>query len=526
MKKAFTLIATACLLTTSAGAQDLTALQFKPAEIIKNGPGKLAPAKAAASDIIFEADGEAKSYNKTFTVNYMGFVMEDQSSAATIVFGADNTVYFADPLSLLPTGTYLKGTQDGSKITVAYPQCIYESEEEGAYNYTLLEPTEDMDPETGMPVANIQEPGTITYTIGEDGVITLDPLPENCALGVVVDGPMYLGICESNIVFTPDTREIVTPPADIETLTYSYKMNDNYGHTVQVGFDGNDVYFTNVSTDVPDLWFKGTIKEDGKIHIANLQFMGSYMGAYDIYTFLAEPIEEYPYMKPAPADAEYTFDYDPETGKIYNGTPGLNLLINAGNENIMFLCKISDNGFWRQTSYAGVPRDPYELVWAEGTSFNTLDFYLPNVDVDGNLMLNENLFYNLFYDGEVVEINPEEFGSVDYFTNIPFDYNKNMIVRDRIDGAHEIGVKVWGLETIGLQLINICDGKEYRSEIVQLNFANGTITGVDNIATTSPVVSTEYFDLSGRRISKPKNGFCIQRRHHADGSITTVKAMK
>lgn len=67
---------------------------------------------------------------------------------------------------------------------------------------------------------------------------------------------------------------------------------------------------------------------------------------------------------------------------------------------------------------------------------------------------------------------------------------------------------------------------EYRSEIVQLNFANGTITGVDNIATTSPVVSTEYFDLSGRRISKPENGFSIQRRHHADGSVTTVKAMK
>ena len=217
MKKAFTFIATACLLATSAGAQDLTALQFKPAEIIKNGPAKLAPAKTAASDIIFEADGEAKIYNKTFDVNYMGFVMEAQSSSTTIVFGADNTVYFADPISLLPSGTYIKGTMDGNKITVAYPQCFYESEEEGAYNYTLLEPTEDIDPETDMPIAIIHEPGTITYTVSENGTITLDPLPENCALGIVVDGSMYLGICEFNITFTPDNREIVTPPADLET---------------------------------------------------------------------------------------------------------------------------------------------------------------------------------------------------------------------------------------------------------------------------------------------------------------------
>ncbi len=530
MLKAFTFIATACLLATTAGARELAPLQFQQHADLNGIRATFAkaPAKAAGeTDYISEAEGEAKNYTKTFDVNYMGYVMEQQSAVSTIVFGSDNTVYFADPMSLLPTGTYIKGTIEGNKISVAYPQCIFATEDEGAYEYTLVEPLDEMDEETGLQMAKIMEPGTATYTIGDDGVITLDPLPENCGFGIIMAGSMYLGICEFNISFSADSREAVTPPAGLETTTYSYKMNDFYGHPAQIGFDGNDVYFTNISTDVPDLWFKGTIEADGKIHIANRQFMGTYMGAYEIYTFLARETEEYPYMEPAEAEAEYTFDFDPETGKIYNGSSDLILLINAGAEDIVFLCRISPNGFWLQENYAGTPQDPYNLEWAEGTSFNTLDFYLPNVDTDGNLMLNENLYYNLFYDGEVVEINPEEFGSDSFFTDIPFDYNKNMIVRDRIDGAHEIGVKVWGLETIGLQLINKCDGVEHRSRIVELNLENGIVTGVDNVATgKSPVVSTEYFDLTGRRIANNAKGFCIQRRHHADGTVSTVKALR
>lgn len=525
MKKAFTLIAAACMLASTAAAQPTDALQFRHSLLsnLVKAPSRAAYAPEDAPEVITEAEGEAKNYNKTYFVNYMGYV-EETSAAATIVFGADNTVYFADPISMFPTGSYIKGTVEGNKITVAYPQCLMYSEEDGVLDFTLLEPTDEMDEETEMPIANIQEPGTVTYTIGEDGVITLDPLPDNCALGLVMFGTMYMGICEFDAVYTPDSREVVTPPADLETTTYSYKMNDNYGHTVQIGFDDKEVYFTNVSTDVPDFWFKGTIGDDGKIHIPNLQYMGSFMGALEIYTFIAKPIEESPYMAPADPDAEYTFDYDPATGKIYNGSSDLILLINAGNEEIKYLCQISSNGFWKQESYAGTPRDPYDLVWEEGKNFNYFDFYLPNVDVDGNLMLNENLYYNLFYDGEVVEINPEEFGSDSNFTNIPFDYNKNMIVRDRFDGAHEIGVKVWGLESIGIQLINIVDGKEYRSKIAEIKFGS---TGIDNIGTdASPVVSSEYFDLTGRSICKPGNGFVIRRDRHADGTVTTVKTVR
>lgn len=50
-------------------------------------------------------------------------------------------------------------------------------------------------------------------------------------------------------------------------------------------------------------------------------------------------------------------------------------------------------------------------------------------------------------------------------------------------------------------------------------------TGVESVGSDSPVVSTEYFDLAGRRIAGPAQGIAIKRVIRADGSVSTFKTV-
>lgn len=56
---------------------------------------------------------------------------------------------------------------------------------------------------------------------------------------------------------------------------------------------------------------------------------------------------------------------------------------------------------------------------------------------------------------------------------------------------------------------------------------NSISTGISDVVSqaTSPVVATEYINTSGSISSKPFNGVNIIRKRHADGSITTRKAV-
>lgn len=79
---------------------------------------------------------------------------------------------------------------------------------------------------------------------------------------------------------------------------------------------------------------------------------------------------------------------------------------------------------------------------------------------------------------------------------------------------------------------NIDDFRVYNqalsaSEIaaVMTDLASG-IVDVATEGSASPVVATEYYSLSGSRLSQPQPGIYIQRDRHADGSTTVTKRMK
>lgn len=68
------------------------------------------------------------------------------------------------------------------------------------------------------------------------------------------------------------------------------------------------------------------------------------------------------------------------------------------------------------------------------------------------------------------------------------------------------------------------NGHEVKNAAVMPFSAIGD-TGVQGVAADSPVVSTEYFDLAGRRIAEPTQGIAIKRVTRADGSVRTFKTV-
>ena len=84
----------------------------------------------------------------------------------------------------------------------------------------------------------------------------------------------------------------VTPPADMQTLPYTFTAfyannsgTSNIERTVQVGFDGNDVYISGISYYLQnDAWLKGKLNADRTtITLQSPQYYGIYNEQYNLY---------------------------------------------------------------------------------------------------------------------------------------------------------------------------------------------------------------------------------------------------
>lgn len=71
------------------------------------------------------------------------------------------------------------------------------------------------------------------------------------------------------------------------------------------------------------------------------------------------------------------------------------------------------------------------------------------------------------------------------------------------------------------------DGELYLSDLLTNMVINeeGT-TSISSVENSNDAVSTEYFDLSSRRINNADKGISIMRMKYADGTTKAVKVMK
>ncbi len=82
-----------------------------------------------------------------------------------------------------------------------------------------------------------------------------------------------------------------------------------------------------------------------------------------------------------------------------------------------------------------------------------------------------------------------------------------------------------GFDSLGVQAIYKDGDREFRSEIAYAVEPKQEENSIANVS-DDPEVLTEYFDMSGRKVSAEGSGFFIKRTVNASGVVKTTKIFK
>lgn len=568
MKHIFTLTLTSCLLSVTASAAtqnlfiDRAGLHTNCLDNIRSNKTlsasrapmhtAVAPGEVITDEVITGINGMIVPYEQVSSGFYVGYELtffEDMTSESAIGMDYEGNYYFKDLIWGMPFGSYVKASfnEDG-QLVVPLPQTVY-YESDPDYGDSWVDVTLFYSPDltTELPEA-VQGESQIVFDFSEDGSsLIMAPLDEGYAVGLQMleEGfGMWMGFASTEITYRePQGSGMVTPPDDLVTTDYSYitrgynsdpALPDDFGLHVKVGFDGDDVYFGGWSYDYPQVWIKG--HRDGNRITIPYQFFGQ-SSVYVFNIMFAEYDESaYGGMTLLPNDTEFVMEYNEEEGTFTTLTKDVVMLINGAADKILALQMYNDPSLIYQPVASGAPLAPYSLVY-DDRYFNTygfayFDFNLPMLNDEGVLLYKENMFYNLYIDGELTEILDVDFNSGTDMWDIPYSFDRNLIVSTIYNTDHEMGIKLTGFDTIGVQAFNIWDDVRYYSPLVTLDINTGEITtepnevGVEQATAEVPVVTEEYFDLAGRRITAPAEGIFIRRTTDLNGNISVSKAVR
>lgn len=261
--------------------------------------------------------------------DYRRYVVKgrDQDGTINIVFTDNDTVYLQRPVSESYYEGWVVGVigPDKHTITVANGQyTAYTKSFDMAVQVWMMD--YDAEGDTYVPDKDLE---SYTFTIGDDGSITLNGTNENRILGCVnrcfgttwsyLDFEWH-GIGDYESVYTPSEEVPLVPPTGLQTqqLIATTGYHDGigwnpYNSTVQIGFDGDDVWLQGLTDLLPQAWLKGT-REGNRLSFPSGQLLGSYYNT-PVYMIGAEPDEN---GNPVVAEG-ITFEYDGEgTYTSYN----------------------------------------------------------------------------------------------------------------------------------------------------------------------------------------------------------------
>ena len=527
MKKIITLISMAALICGSAvaapkGAKIQDVKKVRTEALQKHGElakqNHVATRSFPSTDIIYNPKGKYEVYYKNESAYdaYGGGFYTSEDAAANVVFGDNNKIYIQDILGW-GDDSYVEGTIDGDVINMPIPQTVSDY---GWYSINLyvLEKVDEEEYEAVPEIDSVE----FTYD-SENRSFSLNlPGEDNqYMIGYVyTDDESWTG----SGLFTADYRlfdgTINSLPEGVETE--EYLINDGeFGHVVNVGFDGDMMYLEGMSVSLPLSVIYA--KVDGNTaNIAQNQILGSLWG-YFIYTKVLNADFEL-----AADNVEYSLIIDRENKVISSADPDNFLVLNGSLDELMYLELYQDFTLKVQTTFDGVPVDPNSLEYDdyyEDYGMSAFIFAVPNLATNGNVLLDENLAYRIYIDGELYEFDGDDYDGIDgVITEVPFNFDNGYDLYWYSPSMRVIMFYFIGAETFGVQSVYDYEGVVTESQIVTLNIVTGEVTGVDNLI-SNDIKSVTYYDLSGRKVNNPQNGIFIQRAVVADGSVKTKKVV-
>lgn len=450
-----------------------------------------APKKVITGDesyITDQPEGRKQYYSRSGSAYYayIFYVMNTSYSgaASTVVFGENNEVYIKNIISQYATNSWLKGTINGSKITIDFPQKAMEQSGSEYYvellsydaNEGWFAPAEKQTLTLNYNATN----GTISCPVGS-AISTGDEI-----IGLVDATEGWTGYGDFAFSMTEMNDEPVTAPEGLETSDFAVVADGFQGTIAQVGFDGNDVWVQGLYPSMPNAWVKGTI-DGNKATFKSGQFMGADDNAGYFQYFVSATAEEawddnyqeY-YTLYSLSDADVVFDYDAATRTFSNSSC---FLVNAGTSKVFYAAAYDKAKIYPFTEVATTPANPvwntvYEggySYYNSGSGWGYLDFNLPTVDVNGDFILSDKMSYRIYtkVNGEekLLTFSPDYYMYLDEeMEEVPYGFSEGWDFYS-LGSGQNVYYYVIGPEAFGVQSVYRGAGEERCSEIAWYNIS-------------------------------------------------------
>ncbi|MBR6189616.1 MAG: choice-of-anchor J domain-containing protein [Prevotella sp.] len=295
-------------------------------------------------------------------------------------------------------------------------------------------------------------------------------------------------------------------------------VEKNYSYQIEVGFDGNDVYFSGINSDCADYWMKGTLSEDGKtVTIPASQYMGGFSFWGFTFDYFITAMDEEGNM------ADIVLNYDAEKATF---TTAQTVVLNGAKFDWDPYQTFTDVEITKMQDFAATPADPiFEAYdFEQNAGFNKIYASIPTVDVDGNELLTSNLFYTIWIEKDGKEqpyVFTAELYSFDFeedVTEVPYSHNGYDIYSGgEIIYLEDDPAELATWTKVGIQSIYYGGGERNASNIVWAeNSEHEDPVGIADVKTDSKNVVV--FDLQGRRVAKTAKGLYIM-----DGKKVVIK---
>ena len=455
---------------------------------------------------------------------------------ADYVVSEGGSVFLKNPFTYLTTGTYLKlDVLNGDTLVARLPQAIYTDEDGNVYyaSRLVLKQTEQgqtytydkqQDGSFRTDVKFVMSNGQLTM-LGDDG--NADGQPKSI-LGLVSATGGWGEYGEAAFSVRPLDATAVTLPggATKQLCRMSYiSIFGKMTEMTELAFVGSDVYMANPFVSDSVQWIKGTVAGD-KVTFAS-QYLGvNEQGGYHMFfcpgRFSENASDGY---ELAP---ELTFSYDRKAGTLTAADPQT-LLINVGDKQLYYAAAYRAPLLTLSGNKVGKPSNPVISEfkkWGEADyNAGSVEFELPSTDANGQDLFKGNLYYRVYTaQGKSYAFSPKSYTNFDTErTDIAYGLSDNLDFFMQ-DDTHKFYFYD-KLDSIGLQSVYKNGANELRSDIVWTT--GKTTTGISAVKhQDANVVSTRYFDLSGRAVIPSRHGVVVRQRKLSDGSIRNEKIIK
>lgn len=471
----------------------------------------------------------------------MGYLSENHSEL-TMVYAANGEVYMKCPLATRTMPAWLKGqlSADGKKLTFKNGQTVFH-----AVN------TDD---------------DYIFVSADEQGKGGL-----NAESDVLYDQDIVFNINPTTGVLTPETNKIcpdiaivskkavgtmyqqgrfvrIIPAANVDNNIQYFTLSCRDTDTkkvkealvkVSIEENGDSLYIKGLFPTYPQGWVKATKESDGRYWVST-NILGYDFSEYPYFTVCAQTnldestslLKSFPLAYNA-ADGSYTFNDPVQSMAVAYVQEGETSVSVLQSYNKVTLTPATQSTIKPVTPKIYTGTDGDMSCYTVTEKYDEFIFTADRKDLDGNVLNEDDLAFRIYVDGTLYTFTTTDYPGLKAgkdLTDVPYKYHDYNYFYKSDTKRYIYFSKTTGPKcTIGVEMVYKVNGKEYVSDRLVYDIAtdkDSVVSGISSAESAQKAVSTEWYDLTGRRLPAATKGINLRLTRFADGSVKTVKVVK